>query len=188
MQNDNDSNAGAATPGTGDSTEPGSPQVTPGAPSGTPDNQNGTPTTQGDEEKTRMREEIRRLNAAVVEAKRGSRNNPQANPEDDPFGTPEGKYGMAIQVATSNLRNKLEDLIPLYPELPADQISRIRKNPWAYTKLETYQNGDWETAALEIETAMVEEAEKLAANKPPVTTPNPADISNIQHQILVMNQ
>lgn len=178
MQNDNDLNAGSATPGTGDSTAVGSPQANPSVSSGTPDNQNGTPATQGDEEKTRMRDEIRRLNQAVVDAKRGSRNNPQGNGQQgNPFDTPEGQYGIAIQVATSNLRNKLEDLIPLYPELPADSISRIRKNPWAFAKHDTFVNGDWESAALEIETAMVEEADKIAASKPVTPVQNPATVN-----------
>ena len=167
MQDNNDVNAGAATPGTGDSADLGSPQVTPDVSSGTPNNQNGTPTDTRDAELSKYREEVRRLNQAVIDAKRGNRNNDRGNGNNDQvsFDTPEGQYGIAIQLATGNLRNKMEDVISLYPELPADEIARIRKNPWSFVKHETFINADWETAALEVEQAMLSRAEEISASK-----------------------
>src|SRR3990167_5546667 len=103
MQENNDSNAGAAASGTGDSSASGSPQVTPGASSGASDNQNGTQTDPRDEQIRRQGEDIKSLNKALVEAKRGKGKGDQGDQEQDPFETPEGRYGVAIQLATSKL-------------------------------------------------------------------------------------
>ena len=167
MQDNNDVNAGAAASGTENSADLGSSQATPDVSSGTPNNQNGTQTDPREAELNKYREEVRRLNQAVIDAKRGSRNNDRGNGNNDQisFDTPEGQYGIAIQLATGNLRNKLEDVISLYPELPADEISRIRKNPWAFVNHDTFLNADWETAALEVEQAMLSRAEEIAASK-----------------------
>lgn len=179
MQDNNDSNAGAAADGTLDSSANGSQGADPSVISTTPDNQNGTPTNQGNAELNRMREEVRRLNQAVVDAKRGNRNNNQQNQDGaTDFETPEGQYGIAIQLATGNLRNKMESLISLYPELPAEEVSRIRKNPWAFVSHDTFINADWESASLEIEQVMLTRAEELSAsNTVPVNNPNPANVN-----------
>lgn len=179
MQNDNDSNAGAATPGTGDSIGSGSPQGTPSGTS-TSDNQNGTQTDPRDEKITTLTNDVKALNKALVEAKRGGKTNGQGNPQDgqNPFETPEGQYGIAIQLATGNLRGKMEDVFSLYPELPADEIARIRKNPWAFASHESFVNGDWEAAALEIEQAMLDRAEEINAQKTNnANNPNPANVN-----------
>jgi len=179
MQENNDSNAGAATGGSSDSSDSGSQNANPSVNSGTPDNQNGNQTALRNDDTTRMREEIKRLNQAVVDAKRGNRtNNPSTGSEDNSFDTPEGQYGIAIQLATGNLRNKMEDLISLYPELPAEEISRIRKSPWAFAGHDSFINADWETAALEIEQAMLTRAEEISASKTNQNSPIPADVNS----------
>lgn len=180
MQDNNDLNAGAATDASSDSIASGSQNVDTSVSSGTPDNQNGTQTNSGNEDTAKLREEIRRLNQAVVEAKRGNRNNNQQNNQNgaNPFETPEGQYGIAIKLATGDLRNKTEDLFSLYPELPSEEIARIRKNPWAFASHEAFINADWETAALEIEQAMLERADAInAAKSNPVNNPNPANVN-----------
>lgn len=177
MQDNNDGNAGATTSDISDSADLGSQGVDSGASSGTPDNQNGNQTATGNDDTARLRDEIRRLNKAVVEAKRGNRNVPQGGQEGNPFETPEGQFGIAIQLATGNLRGKMEDLFSLYPELPAEEVTRIRKNPWAFASHESFVGGDWESAALEIEQAMLERAEEIAASKPKPNTPIPADVN-----------
>lgn len=178
MQNDNDLNAGDAAGANSDPSDSGSQGANTPVSSMTPDNQNGNPPTNGRDDTARLREEIKRLNQAVVDAKRGNRNNPKADLNgDDPFDSPEGRYAVAIKLATGDLRNKIEDIISLYPELPADEISRIRKNPWAFASHDSYVNADWETASNEIEQIMLTRAEEIAASKPAPNSPIPANVN-----------
>lgn len=182
MQDNNDSNAGAAVTGTSDSSASGSQGANPVISSGTPDNQNGTQTDPRDAKISTLSSEVKRLNQAIIDAKRGSRNNnnPQNGQDNgNAFDTPEGQYGIAIQLATGNLRNKMENILSLYPELPSEEVSRIRKNPWAFAGHDTFINADWETAALEIEQAMLARAEEIEAAKTSATpaTPTPADVN-----------
>lgn len=181
MQDDNnDSNAGAATLGTSDPTDLGSQGADPSGNSGTPDNQNGTQTDPRDVKINTLTGEVKRLNQAIIDAKRGNRTNkgnPNGQGGENPFESPEGQYGIAIQLATSNLGRKMEDVFSLYPELPADEVTRIRKNPWAFASHESFVNGDWETAALEIEQAMLTRAEEIANSQTTTPNPNPADVN-----------
>ena len=180
MQDNNDSNAGTA----GFDSSVNTDQVSQGGDSnlnsGTPDNQNGTPTNQGNEEVNKYRREVQRLNQALIDAKRGNRNNGQQTQEGNPFETPEGQYGIAIQVATGNLRGKIEDIFSLYPEIPAEEIARIRKNPWAFSSHDSFVNGNWESAALEIEESLLKRAEELSATNSNNTqnNPIPANLNN----------
>ena len=178
MQENNESNEGATTAGTSDSTDTGSQGVDPVENSGTPGNQNGNQTDPGNDQTAKMREEIRRLNQAVVDAKRGNRKGNQETPgNENNFETPEGQYGIAIQLATGELRNKMEEVISLYSEIPADEIARIRKNPWAFAKHDSFVGGDWETAALEIEQAMLTRADEINAAKN-TPAPIPANVNS----------
>lgn len=146
---------------------------------GNPQAQTGQATEQGNPELARYRAEVRRLNKALAEKNRSSSYGRQTagGEGENPFETPQGQYGIALQLATGKLSSKLESVYDLYPEVDAKDIARIRKNPWAYASQEAYINGDFETAATDIEEYLLELAEssKPAAPKLPV---QPASVNN----------
>ena len=179
--NGNDPNAGVAgvpSPGVGDTAS----QDGDGSPPAASDGQGGTLPDPRDEELRQAKESIKALNKAVVEARRNSRQTPpNANigEGDDTFSTPEGQYAAAIQIATGNLRAGLEERVALYPELPAEELQRIRINPWAFASQESFFKTDFETALDEIEQKMLERAEALAEEKKngQPATPTPATVN-----------
>jgi hypothetical protein len=128
MENNNagDFNAGATDPSAGipDSGDNG---ANGGQPSGDPGNQQGQQPDPRDAQ-------IKALNRALVEARRASNQNPQSqqDPNGDNQNDPAYHYGVGLKVATGELRGKLENILDLYPELPANIQAQIRKNPWGY--------------------------------------------------------
>jgi hypothetical protein len=152
---------------------------------GTPSGQAGQQPDSRDAELDRIKAENRQLNKLLVEARRGQRqpnqnNQPNGQPGQSPFETPEGQYAISLELATGALGRGLEPIFDLYPELPADEIKRIRMNPWAFSSYESYRTGDWQTALLEIEQQMLERAEAIAAvkGKGQPSNQQPAQINN----------
>lgn len=129
--------------------------------------QNGQQTDARDAELTKMREQNRALNRALVESRRTSnqnRNNQNAQGQDgnaNTFDTPEGQYAASLQIATGTLIQKMESIYDLYPEVPASEISRIRKNPWAFASHDSYITGNVDDAALQIEQALADRAAEI---------------------------
>lgn len=177
-------NAGAAGQGFSPSADQGAGGANSGQPSN-PAGASGHPTAQGQDDLSRYKAEVQRLNRALIEAKRGSRQ-PGFDPNgEDPYSTPQGQYALALQVATGNLRAGLENIAELYPEVDGKVISQIRKNPWAFASQQSYFQGDVESALLEIETYLSQVVESAGAgangggNQPPTppAKPTPANIS-----------
>lgn len=139
----------------------------------------GTPDPR-DTEIARLRNEVRTLNKGMVDAKRGNRQNnfqQQNNQQDqgDPFGSPEGKYAVSLQLATGELRNKLENVFDMYKELEPADAARIRKNPWAFASHDSYISADYETAVTEIEQTIFDQlvqAGKIDQNGNPIQQQN----------------
>ena len=127
-----------------------------------PSGQDGQQTDTGNAELEQLRANNRALNKALIESRRGQRQQPQGQGgEDSPFDTPEGQYAISLEVATGQLSRKLEDIYSLYPEIPASEVARIRRNPWAFASFESYKSGDVETALLEVEQALVDRVNEL---------------------------
>lgn len=178
--NANDFNAG--NPADGSQANPGSgtPGANPAADQGTPGNQPGQQTDARDAEIAKYKEEARRLNAALVEARRtGNRNpqNPQAQPGQPDFNDPTVQLGMAMKMATGELRSNLEGVLSLYPELPAETVASIRKNPWAWASEGSYLGLNVNDALLDIETQIAEAVEKLTPATPAAPAPTPASVN-----------
>lgn len=178
--NGTDPNAGIPDGGSQGIPDSGNPGGNPSSNNGTPDGQGGQPTDERETELARLRENNRALNKALIEARRGGRNGQQQNGQqgDPDTSSPEYQYATAIRLATADLRGKLEDVYDLYPEVPQQVIAQIRKNPWAYASQQSYFAGDWETAALEIEGYILDQAESSAGQgADPNPKPTPAQIN-----------
>ena len=163
--NAGDPGAGGVAPGQG-----GDSVQNPAAGAGAPGGDGGQQPNMGADELTQAKAEIRRLNRAL--ASRGSSTNrqspsPAGDGGENPFETPQGQYAITIKLAKSNLYGKMETLYSLYPEIPTDEIARIRRNPWAYvSNNDLYFKGDWEGAAEDIEYYLLDRAEALKAGQP----------------------
>jgi len=186
MENENDSNVGGADsgiPASGDSAAQGDMS---GQPSSNPVGTSGQQPSQ----EAVLREEVKRLNQALVEAKRSSNqsNKPKFDPETGQPIQPSQEeqiaqqYGTQLAAADGQLRRQLEDVFDLYvdgnsaglPALPAAELALIRKNPWAFTSPDTFRTGDVEAAIREIDVFMARRVEQLGAQAPQV---NPAEVN-----------
>lgn len=161
---DDQPNLNAGDPGAdGVAPDEGGDPLNPASPAGTPEGEGGQ---QPNKEADELRKENRRLNRAL--ASRGSSFNRQKPTPDgadgeSPFDTPQGQYAVSLKLATASLSNKLESLYSLYPEVPVEEINKVRRNPWAYvSNQDLFFNGDWEGAATDIEYYLLDMAE---ANK-----------------------
>lgn len=178
VQNDNGSQNdilpgdGSATPeGTPGASDPGSSSIA---------TQNGQPASgqapQGvadpAEENKRLKGQITALQRQIIEARR-SQGKPitQQNPNDPNAGQPSDEVGqkiaIAYEIADGQLRRQMENIYSLYPELPADMLSQIRRNPWAYCSRESFMQGDVETAKLEVEQFIADWVEGHGSATPP---------------------
>lgn len=168
--NGNDPNAGATEAGNLDTSDQGGQGVTPTSSSGTPGGQDGQNPGQWESEKANLIAQNRALNRALVEARRtgrsNSRNINQGADDYDAFSDPAGQYGMALQVATGQIRGKMEDVFSEYPEVSQEVLARIRKNPWAYTTQEAYMNADVDAGLEDIALYLLEEVERSNQNNP----------------------
>lgn len=138
-------------------------------PSSTPQNQNGNQPDNRDEMIKTLQENVKGLNKALIDARRSGRqgNLPNAGAGDEnPFNTEAGQYAAALELSDARLRGNIEERIALYPELPADEIQRIRLNPWAFASRQSFLAGDWETALDEIEEKIANRVDQLSAANP----------------------
>src|SRR5687767_992885 len=153
-------------------------------PSGS-DGQGGTAPDARDQRIKDLETNLKSLNQALVDSRRGSLkgqtksqdpgNLPDAN-------SPEGQYAIALQVAENSLRSRLEEVLPLYPELKdhPEIVQRIRTNPWAFAKREAFLTGNWELGALDVEQAIADEVDRLSSQTAPSQNgkPTPAMVNN----------
>lgn len=166
---------------------------------GNPGSQNGQQTNSGDAELAKLRQEVRVLNKALVDSRRNSnqsnRNYPNPNGQNpnggdngDLMSTPEGQYSVALQIATAQLFQKMEDVYALYPEIPQAELNRIRRNPWAYSSMQSYQRGDVDAAALEIEQYLYDRVNEIGAGNGNNGQPsNPANGTQVRQQPAQVN-
>lgn len=165
---ENEQNQNAGDPTGGDSVATADPGTTGGDPSvnqGAPDGA-GSPQTasQRDEELERYKAEVKRLNRAIIEAKRGSNSqNKGVDYDAEMLSTPEGQYAASLEIADARLRGGLEERLSLYPEIPEEDKARIRANPWAFANRQSWMSGDWQTALDEIELNLADRVEDLAS-------------------------
>jgi len=124
-------------------------------------------------------------------------NNPSGNGEGDDEGT--RVFEAAFELSEAKLRNELETKIfPLYtgsdanykddPQLPAEEVARIRQNPWAFASrqslMHALKTGDLQPALLDVEEAIAERVDALANNPNPqpkgvVKTVNPNPVAPV---------
>lgn len=154
------------------------------APVNTPSGQDGTPPVSDDrdEQIRQLREHNQKLQKMAMDG-RQSGDKPGASDFD--LNTPEGQYAVAMEIATGRLGSALEGIYSLYPEIPADEIARVRANPWAFmdssdpTKSRNaYMSADFETAKWLVEATLANRAEQIGAKAPAAPAPNPANLSN----------
>lgn len=146
------------------SADPGSAGNEPTANQGAPDG-SGKPQTapQGNGELEKYKAEVRRLNRAIVEAKRGNRDGQGAEYTEEVLNTPEGQYAASLEIADGRLRGGLEDRLSLYPEISDEDKARIRTNPWAFASRRSWMAGDWQQALDEIELTLADKVDDLAS-------------------------
>ena len=169
-----DKNAGDPASGVDGAADPGTPLVNPPADPGTPDASDGNDPDPRDVEIDKLKGEVKTLNRSVVNARREGRatKGEQTNYDAETLGTPEGQYAVSLEVADARLRGSLEDRLKLYPEIPVDEIARIRANPWAFAGRKAWMEGDYEAGLDEIELMMADRIEELEKAK---NTPDPQD-------------
>lgn len=152
----------------------------PGAPGG----QGGQQPDPRDAELETLRANNRALNQRLIDARRGGQQPQNPQPDGSLFETPEGQYAISLELATGNLSRQLETrLFSLYPELPPEEIQRVRANPWAFASLESFKTGDVESALLEIDSALMERVNQIkpgegqGGGQPAQDNPNPATVN-----------
>ena len=184
LEPQNDLNTGGAGTGTSGAADAGGQGANPGSNS-QPANQNGSQPTNWEVEARKHQAEVRRLNEALITARRGGQQGNGQNDGGDPFGSVEGKYGAALRIAEADVRGGLEGRLSFYPEIPADLISQIRKNPWAFVRQENYLKADAGAALDDIETFLLEKANEISAqnggnqgSQGGQTSKNPANINS----------
>lgn len=161
-----DQNAGVTDPASQNAPATGTPGGDTGANNGTPDNQNKPQTDPRDEKIETLSNNVKALNKALIDAKRKGRQGNQlpGNNQENPFDSEAGVYAASLELSDARLRGNLEERIALYPELPADELQRIRLNPWAFASRQSFLSGDFETALDEIEEKIADRVEKLTTN------------------------
>lgn len=150
------------------------------------------------QENLRLRGQTSALTKKLTTQMRG---NPNQNFNNQPGGEGEDEntkvFEAAAELSEAKLRNELETKIfPLYDgsdpaykdeaQLPASEVARIRQNPWAFASRQSFmtalKTGNLQPAMLDIEEAIAERVDALAANpnlkpKGVVKTVNPNPIA-----------
>lgn len=157
-----------------DNSDSGNQDANSNSSSGNSGDQNGQQPNSWEAKEKNYQQQLRALNKQLIQARRGGGQNQPQNDQVDP-NDPMNQYGTALQIATGKLREGMENVFGLYPEVSQAEISRIRKNPWAFVSQETYINGDFEAAQLEIEEYLLDLAE--GQNNNPTPQPSPANIN-----------
>lgn len=155
-----------------------------GLPQDNPQGQGGQPAPDPRDAKiAELTKNNRSLNQAIINARRGQpqQNAQPQNGDQSPFSTPEGQYAISLELATGQLSRNLEQTYDLYPEIPAGEIARIRKNPWAFASYESFRSGDVQTAMLEIEQALLDRATELGGQGQ--NQPGQANVVPTQKQV-----
>lgn len=149
------------------------------------------------DENARLRGQVSSVQKKYMESVRGNMNKPNMTPPNPGNGAnPNSDPNMdvmftAMDLATAKILPELEtSVFPLYdgsmkefegqPALPAQEFSRIRKNPWAFVSREALSHalttGDLAPAKLEIEQAIADRVDSLSSNTPtPKTVPTPVN-------------
>lgn len=147
----------------------------------TQNGQGASPTPQGavdpSEENRRLKGQITALQKQIIQSRRSQGNSqiPQGQPQpgaDDPTGQVQQQIAIAYQLADGQLREQMESVYDLYPELTPKELSQIRRNPWAYCSRQTFLQGDVETAKLEIEQYVADLVESRSAGQPAPQVPS----------------
>lgn len=153
------------------------------APVNTPSGQDGTPPVDNRDEQIRqLREHNQKLQQMAMDGRQPGN---KTGASDFDLNTPEGQYAVAMEIATGRLGSFLEGIYSLYPEIPAEEIARVRANPWAFmdssdpTKSRNaYMSADFETAKWLVESTLANRAEQIGAKAPAAPVANPATLSN----------
>jgi hypothetical protein len=158
------------TPGTNDvpgssiATQNGQPASA--APAGAPD--------LGVENK-RLKGQISAMQRQLIESRRSQGQVPQAPGQgdpNDPAAKIQNDIAVAYQLADGQLREQMESIYDLYPEITPQELSQIRRNPWAYCSRKTFMQGDVETAKLEIEQHIADAVESRGGGQPQPQVPS----------------
>ena len=163
------------------------PQGTPGTnevPGSSIANQNGQPASvppQGapdlSDENKRLKGQISALQRQMIQARRSQGNpaspqTPGQSDPNDPAAQVQREIAVAYQLADGQLREQMEAIYDLYPEVTSKELSQIRRNPWAYCSRQTFMQGDVETAKLEIEQYIADLVESRGSGQPAPQVPS----------------
>lgn len=160
------------TPGTGE------------APGSSIPGQNGQPASapQGQpnlaEENQRLKGHISALQKQIIASRRSPGGQTPPVPGSTPGQGGEGGSDVASQIAIAyemadgQLRRQMEPVFDLYPELTKEELSMLRRNPWAFASRESFMTGDVESAKLEIEQWIADVVEARATGNPPPAPPS----------------
>lgn len=178
MENDNGVQNDTLVPD-GSADPMGAPGANEGA-NGSIANQNGqqppAQTPDVAEENRRLKGQITALQKQIIQSRRsqGTSPNPALNGQDpnDPAAAVQQQIAIAYQLADGQLREQMESVYDLYPELTSQELSQIRRNPWAYCSRQTFLQGDVETAKLEIEQYIADLVESKGSGQPAPQVPS----------------
>jgi len=192
MENNNANDFNAGNPGGGSPgySDPGTQGANPTSDQGDPGNQSGQSSDPRDTKIADYEKQLKALNKQLIDARRNGtapqnrgNNNQDPNAEPD-FNDPKTQYGMAMKMASADLRSGLERVLDLYPELPAESVNAIRRNPWAYAQESSFLSLNAENALLDIEEKIADYVDSLGSqNNPPApndktgNVPTPAAIN-----------
>lgn len=183
MENDNGVQNDTIVPD-GSDNPMGAPGANEGA-NGSIANQNGqqppAQTPDVAEENRRLKGQITALQKQIIQSRRSQGTNPSPVPggqdPNDPMAASQQQIAIAYQLADGQLREQMESVYDLYPELTSQELSQIRRNPWAYCSRQTFLQGDVETAKLEIEQHIADLVESRGAGQPTPQVPSGKGVS-----------
>jgi hypothetical protein len=117
----------------------------------------------------------RALNKKLIELQRQANANTEKPSQANEVGGRLGdnNFVTKMKLAESDLRTSLEDIISLYPELDPSTVARIRQNPWAFTRRDTFESLNVKNALLDIEQNMANLVSALEQKPDVVEGPKP---------------
>ena len=104
------------------------------------------------------------LNKRLVEYMRQANSQQKSAPVQQPQGQGQsgqgsGEYNTQVKIARAEIREGIERLLPLYPELPPETVNAIRRNPLAFVSEGFFNDLNTANALLDLEQHMMQEAE-----------------------------
>ena len=129
-------------------------------------------------ENKRLKGQISAMQRQLIEARRSQGNGqlPQGTPgqgdPNDPATQVQREIAVAYQLADGQLREQMDAIYDLYPEITPQELSQIRRNPWAYCSRKTFMQGDVDTAKLEIEQYIADLVESRGTGNPAPQVPS----------------